>query len=435
MGLSENRDRRSYWATSYIFHLRPRKVFSSQLKFTFTWGLGGMAAVLIVLLFGSGLLLKLSYKPFIDTAYESILTIRNELPFGQLIRNVHHWSGNFLIIVVFLHFLRVYFTGAYTEPRRLNWIIGFMLFVSVLISNFTGYLLPWDQLAFWAVTICTRMLEYVPIAGSGLQYFICGGNEVGPKTLANFYAIHTAVLPMILVLLLPFHFWRIRKAGGLVVPRLQNKQPEAEDRRIPAIPNLIVRELAVTMVLIAVVLGVSIFFNAPLQDKANPGLSPNPIKAPWYFAGLQELLLHFHPLFSIFIIPLVVSLGLASIPFIPYPKDSSGVWFISSKGRRSGLFAIAMAVLLTPAFIVVSEFMEPGVWLNWMPLWISSGILPLSILVGFLVLFYFIIKKRVGSDRKEEIQSVFIFLLSAFIILTVTGVWFRGAGMVLIHPW
>ena len=133
---------------SFILHFRLRSVQERTLRFTLTWGLGGMAVVLVCLLFSTGLMLKLVYHPVPNRAYESIIHLQNNLLFGQLIRNIHHWSGNILLIIVFLHLLRVFFTGAFHPPRQFNWIIGLVMFLAVLTSNITGYLLPWDQLAF-----------------------------------------------------------------------------------------------------------------------------------------------------------------------------------------------------------------------------------------------------------------------------------------------
>jgi len=178
-----------------------------------------MAVVLVMLLLITGILLKLVYEPFPGTAYDSIILIQNDVWFGQLVRNIHHWSANILVIVVLPHMLRVFFTGAFHHPRQFNWIIGLFLFFFVLISNFTGYLLPWDQLAFWAITISTSMVEYIPGVGSWLQKAIRGGSEIGPESLKIFFTFHTTILPACLVILMPFHFWRVRNAGGVVMPR------------------------------------------------------------------------------------------------------------------------------------------------------------------------------------------------------------------------
>lgn len=252
--------RTNKFLNSLLLHFRPRTVDDRTLRFTLTWGLGGMAAVLIFLLFCTGILLKFVYEPSPARAYESILYLQNNILFGQLIRNIHHWSGNILLLVVFLHFLRVFFTGAFTAPRQFNWIIGLALLGSVLLSAFTGYLLPWDQLGFWAVTICTTMLEYVPIIGKWLQESIQGGPEMGPAILTNFYAIHTAVMPVVLVFLLGFHFWRVRKAKGLVILRSPDEAPDTRGETVSSIPNLLVREIAVGLALLAFMLVFAMLF-------------------------------------------------------------------------------------------------------------------------------------------------------------------------------
>ena len=211
---------------SLVFHFRPRMVNRKTLDFTLTFGLGGMALTLILLLFFTGLLLKFHYLPFPDKAYESVIYIKNNVLFGSLVRNIHYWCANILIIVAFLHLLRVFFTSAFHSPRQFNWVIGLGLFVIILLFNFTGYLLPWDQLSFWAITICTGMMEYIPWAGKWMQTTIRGGAEVGSYTLTVFYATHTALLPIVLILIIPFHFWRVRKAGGVVDPSPSSEASE-----------------------------------------------------------------------------------------------------------------------------------------------------------------------------------------------------------------
>jgi quinol-cytochrome oxidoreductase complex cytochrome b subunit len=431
----KNKDRHRIFFNSLILHFRPRNVPQRTLRFALTWGLGGMAVVLVGMLFSSGLMLKFVYQPVPDRAYASIVYLQQNIFFGQLIRNVHHWSANTLLIVVFLHFLRVFFTGAFHPPRQFNWILGLAMFLAVLTSNITGYLLPWDQLAFWAITVCTGMLEYLPGIGSWLQNLVRGGSEIGPATLSIFFAIHTAVMPAGLLILMPFHFWRVRKAGGLVVPRTPAENPSNRGDSVPTIPNLILREIVVALVLIAVIMFVSAVFNAPLGAEANPGLSPNPTKAPWYFAGVQELLLHVHPLFAVFIIPLLMIIVLFSIPYINYQTDTAGVWFTSLKGRTMAVWSALGAVIVTPLGIVLDEFViDFSAWLPDIPGEISDGLIPFALVITAALLFYKVIKTKFSSNNNEALQSVFVLLVVAFIILTITGIWFRGQGMALIWP-
>ncbi len=421
---------------SLVLHFRPRTVPERTLKLSLTWGLGGMAVVLVALLFTTGFMMKLVYQPVPDRAYNSILYLQDAILFGQLIRNLHHWSGNALLLVVFLHMLRVFFTGAFHAPRQFNWVIGLLMFLLVLGSNFSGYLLPWDQLAYWAITICTGMLAYVPGIGTGLQQVVRGGVDIGPATLSNFYAIHTAVIPACLLILMPFHFWRVRKSGGLVVPRSPRENPEDRGPSVAAIPNLIVRELAVAAVLIAVLMLLSVAFNAPLAAKANPGLSPNPTKAPWYFAGIQELLLHFHPLFAVMVIPIIILVTLLLLPYLRFDADSAGVWFCSERGRQMALVAALVALIVTPLGILANEYLvDFAAWLPSLPAVISNGLLPAVLTLATIIGFYGLIKKKFQAANNEAIQAVFILLLVAFVILTLTCIWFRGSGMALVFPW
>jgi len=432
-----NADRQRYRRlfNSLLLHFRPKTVPRRTLKFTLTWGLGGMAVVLVGMLFVTGLMLKFAYQPVPDQAYASIVNLQNTVLFGRLIRNIHHWSGNALLLVVFLHFLRVFFTGAFQPPRQFNWVLGLVMFLLVLGSNFTGYLLPWDQLAFWAITICTGMLEYIPGIGVGLKKMISGGNEIGPATLSNFFAVHTAVIPACLLILMPFHFWRVRKSKGLVIPRSPQQDPADKGESVATIPNLIIRELAVAAVLIALIMVVSVLFNAPLEAKANPGLSPNPTKAPWYFAGLQELLLHFHPLFAVLLIPVVTIVALFFLPYIRYDADTAGVWFASLRGRRAAIVAVVVGLIITPPAIIADEFIiDVAAWMPGVPAVISNGLLPAALALAGIIGFYGLMKRYYAANNNEAIQAVFVLLLMAFIILTITCIWFRGSGMALMWP-
>jgi len=426
----EQKDQRKYFR-NLLLHFRPSTVPERTLRLTLTWGLGGMAVVLVFLLFGTGLLLKFVYEPFPDRAYDSILYLESQVPFGQLLRNLHRWSGNGLLLLTFLHFLRVFYTGAFDAPRRFNWVIGMGLFAAAIFSNFTGYLLPWDQIAYWAITISTSMLDYIPVVGTGIREFVLGGTEPGPATILTFYAIHTAILPALLLFILPFHFWRIRKAGGLVVPRLPEESRDARGPDVDAMPHLIVREVTAALVLIAVVLLISMFYNAPLAEQANPGLSPNPTKAPWYFMGVQEMLMHFHPVFSLLVLPSLILLGLLSLPWLNDPAESAGVWFRSRKGRLTALIAMLVAVAATVACVLLDEFYFASVRTGPSGV-VGNGLLPFAMIIGLSGGFYALMKKAFNATHGEAVQALFTLLVTAFVVLTVIGTWFRGTGMQLV---
>ncbi|MBP1668405.1 MAG: hypothetical protein H6Q21_771 [Bacteroidetes bacterium] len=414
-----------------ILHLHPRKVKLQTLRFTLTFGLGGMAALLVVIQVFTGLLLKFHYEPSPENAYDSILTIRDGLLFGKMVRNIHHWSAILLLWITFLHMLRVFFTGAYRKPRHATWIFGMVLLVLVVLSNFTGYLLPWDQLSYWAVTISTSLLEYIPLIGHGIKASLLGGQEVGSATLTNFFNLHTGIIPLSMIVLMGYHFWRIRKAGGVIVAEKDKESPLVDTQ-----PHLVARELVVALVLLAVLLLTSSLFDAPLRERANPAYSPNPAKAPWYFMGLQELLIHFHPFFTVVVIPLAILLGGFWLPYIRLNDSNYGIWFLTGKGKKSALYSLVAALVATPVFILASEFLpDPEKLIPVIPSIITMGIIPFTLVAGSVYFFLKILHKKLTLNRSETIQSLLIVLVCSYVVLTLTGIFFRGEGMNLMWPW
>lgn len=425
---ASDRERKSIVFNNFILHFRPVTLPRATLRYTHTFGLGGMSLVLFSLLVGTGVLLMFAYEPSPERAHASIQTIENSQLLGGFVRGVHHWSANLLIVVMLLHLLRVYFTGGYLGSRQFNWVIGLLLLLGVLISNLTGYLLPWDQLAYWATIIVTGMVAYVPAIGGALQRVALGGTDVTASTLIIFYTIHTTVMPVLLVALMVWHFWRVRRARGVVVPRGPEQQPERAPERTLVLPHLFVRELAVGLCLAAVVAMLAVFAGAPLGDAANSGMSPNPAKAPWYFVGFQELLLHFHPLFAVFVIPLMAAVALVLLPYIRYDTDFAGVFMVSRRGRRMvGVAAIA-AVVLTPLWIIFDEYvLNPSGGTSLL----MGGLLPCLAVTAAIAGAYVALRRSMRATRGEAVQACFIFVLTAFLVLTVVGVWFRGPGMAL----
>ncbi|MFY9943246.1 MAG: cytochrome b N-terminal domain-containing protein, partial [Desulfobacterales bacterium] len=369
------------------------------MRFTLTWGLGGMSAVLVMLQLFSGTLLKFAYGPVPTQAYESLVRLQDGYLFGRLVRNMHFWSANLLVVVVCLHGLRVFFSGGFHPPRRLNWVVGLSLFILLLLSNLTGYLLPWNQLAYWATTISVGVLEYIPLVGSRLQQIVLGGPQIGPATLRNFFALHTAVFPALIVMLMAFHFWRVRKAGGLVIPRAPAEEPEEKPAMVPTHPDLLLREAAMALAVIAGVLVLSLIFDAPMGQPANPGLSPNPTKAPWYFAGIQELLVHFHPSFALLITAALV-FGLFCLPYLDYAEAPAGVWFASATGRRTALIAAAAAAVATLLVVALDEYaLDTSTMLPNLPQAVSLGLLPTVLLAAALAGLYAVMVKKFEATR------------------------------------
>ena len=222
---------------NFFLHLYPVKVPRRVLSWRPTFRLGFIATVLFVVLFVSGTYLMFFYRPSAPDAYFDMHEIHTSVAFGQFVRNIHRWSAHLMVAVVFLHMLRVFYSGAYRAPRQFNWMIGVVLLLATLGLSFTGYLLPWDQLAFWAITVGTNVASYVPLLGDRARQILLGGPDVGGDALLRFYVLHIYVLPAIVVLLLAVHIWRVRKDGFAVADR-----EEAEQAAEPEAPPVEVTE-------------------------------------------------------------------------------------------------------------------------------------------------------------------------------------------------
>jgi len=266
---------------------------------------------------------------------------------------------------------RVFFTGAFKDgntvgsKRSMNWIMGVVLLVLTLLMSFTGYLLPWDQLAFWAITVGTNIAGAIPVFGEKVKEFLLGGTIIGQNTLIRFYVLHVFFLPAILFGLAIYHMWRIRKDGGLAIveqvrEEVKEQEPQLpkktktysilgikqgvtaqvsdptvlhEDNSLPSSPHLTMRILNITLITVMVTMVLSIFISAPLEAPANPEVTPNPAKAPWYFLGLQEMVAYSAFVGGI-LIPLLAVLGLAAVPFADTEQKNLGIWFTDSAGKK-----------------------------------------------------------------------------------------------------
>jgi len=201
-----------------FLHLHPVRVKRHAIRYTYTFCLGGVSFFLFLVLTVTGLYLMFFYIPSVDRAYQDIIAIENSVAFGSLVRNMHRWGAHLMVLTVFLHMMRVFYHGAYKPPREWNWAVGtFLLFCTIWLS-FTGYLLPWDQIAFWAVNVGNAMAAYAPAVPTESAFIIFGGIEIGEGTLIRFYVYHVIAFPLITAIFLVIHFWRIRKDGGISGP-------------------------------------------------------------------------------------------------------------------------------------------------------------------------------------------------------------------------
>jgi quinol-cytochrome oxidoreductase complex cytochrome b subunit len=386
---STDLERSSTSFTNFFLHIHPVKVNKNTLRPAYTLGLGLMATFLFVILVVTGVLLMFYYVPSTTQAYDRMLDLRGTVAFGIFLRNMHRWSAHGMVAIVFLHMCRVFFTGAYKKPREFNWVLGVFLLLVTLFLSFTGYLLPWDQLAFWAITVGTSIAGYAPIVGQQIKFVLLGDTTVGQEALLRFYVLHVAVLPAVLVLLMAIHFWRIRKDGGLSRPeKVAAPAPDAgvvklkkiyglqgfvrgpftklgnvPDDSVYSWPNLLMAEIFVFVLTISVILVVSLLFNAPLEQPVNVMHPPNPAKAPWYFLGLQEMV-SYSAFWGGIGIPGMMAALLLLVPYIDRSTHGVGKWFAKERLLANTIFLTL--VILNVIFIVIGTFFRGP---NWSLVW------------------------------------------------------------------
>ena len=218
-GYSDSPRNRSYVVmNNVLYHLHPVKVKRHAVKLSYTLCLGGLSFFLFILLTITGIFLMFYYTPAVPDAYVDTQALSTNVAFGQLVRNLHRWGAHLMVITVFLHMTRVFYHGAYKPPREFNWVVGVILLFLTLFLSFTGYLLPWDQLALWAVTVGSNMGGYTPVFGDQVSFVLLGGIQVGAPTLLRFYVLHVLAFPFLIVIFMAVHFWRVRKDGGISGP-------------------------------------------------------------------------------------------------------------------------------------------------------------------------------------------------------------------------
>jgi len=465
-----DRSRSSFVFGNLFLHLHSVRVHRWTLRWATTFGLGIIAASAFLLTLITGILLMFYYKPYPEVAYQSIKDIHFVVPTGQFMRNIHRWAAQVMVISVLAHMARVFYTGAYRSPREFNWVVGMMLLVFTLGLSFTGYLLPWDQLAYWAITIGANIAqsprEVTDALGltqyfdpGGLQRFLLLGSEdIGEEALIRFYLLHVMILPLALVLFMGVHFWRIRKDGGLARPadadeRLGASDQEtypvfseapqktyqlaavvrgtspavgsAPERTLPALPHLFYGEAAAFMLTVLVCLGLSLLWDAPLKEAANPMVPENPAKAPWYFLGLQELVSY-----SAFMggigIPSIVIIGLLLIPYLDREREETGLWFGGPGGLgvvwRSAAFGL-FAVLALETFAINFGWIRE--WWPSAPQILITAVNPGTVLTFVYAAFSVVLVRRYHSTRAGAL-GLFTCFLCGFLVLTIVGVHFRG---------
>jgi quinol-cytochrome oxidoreductase complex cytochrome b subunit len=434
-GMPENyrRERIRRVTQNFFLHIHATRVHPHSLKPTYTFGLGIILGFLFVVMLVTGVLLMLHYTPSVESAYNSVKDIVHVVPGGRIIRNMHRLASNAMVIVVFLHLLRVFYTGSYLGERSLNWVIGVVMFVVVLLMSFSGYLLPWDQLSFWAVTIGSNIaasareltdllgITAVVDVGGFLQRLLIGGDTVGQAALTRFFMLHVIFLPVTLMVLTAVHFWRIRKDGGLSRPA--NEVTEKSEK-LYSWPVVMWVELAILVATVALLLLFSFFVEAPLLERANPALPENPAKSPWYFLGIQELV-SYSAFAGGLLVPILFLWFMFSIPYKDREERYVGLWFSGKEGLNITLFSAALAfVAVLLQVIILVKFGWLRDWLPGISQWFVMLFNPATISAAIFVAYSIVIRRRTGSTRMAAI-ALFTAAIVALIIFTVIGIWFR----------
>jgi cytochrome b-561 len=388
--------------SNFLLHWFPAKSLGASLEFRYSLWLGTISGALFLALVVSGLPLLFLHVPSVERAYASVKDIEYVVSYGWWIRSVHRIAAHLMVAAVFLHMVRVFVTGAFKntglpgQRREWNWVLGVALLVLTLLLSFTGYLLPWDQLAYWAVTVGTNMASAIPIVGEQVRELLLGGRTIDQPTLTRFHVLHVIVLPGVLTAVLAYHMWRIRKDGGLAVadraallpapasdvpsatktysllgvargsgPSVRATTLERPEALVSSVPDLTRRAALVVLATLLAVAVLAAFLPSPLEAPANPLVTPNPAKAPWYFLWLQELVTSTTVRIGSFtvngalvggiLLPGLLVTLLAAWPWLDRsPPAATGTWFARSRRRQDTVFLIVVAVVLVLTFIGVA---------------------------------------------------------------------------------
>ena len=283
--------------------------------------LGSMSLFLFVSQVLTGMLLLFYYRPTVEEAFDSVKFITTVAHKGWLYRQVHAWGANLMIAVVFLHMLRTFITGSYKRPRELTWVLGVLLFIMTLIFGFTGYLLPWNQLAYWATTVGTEVAGAVPFVGEFVKTMLRGGTVVGGETLSRFFVCHVILLPWAFFFLILCHLFLVRYQGmSTMDPVGREKNPKKDEESIPFFPDHVLKEGIVWFFLMGVLVTLSVLAPFELGEKADPLQTPYAIKPEWYFLPMYHVLKYFPKLVGIFVVSLAPLLLLVW-PFLDRGKE------------------------------------------------------------------------------------------------------------------
>lgn len=286
----------------------------------------------------TGILLMIYYRPTTNTAFESVRFIMTKAHFGWLIRGLHAWGATLMILCVLVHMLRTFFMGAYKRPRELTWVIGVLIFGCIVTFGFTGYLLPWNQLSYWATTVGTEITGAIPLAGQYLKTLLRGGEGITGETLARFYVLHVVVLPWVLTMFIATHLFLMRAQGLATMERVGEERPIDKAHGIAFFPHHVLKEGVIFCGLIGVLVTLIVLWPVELGEKADPFVTPEGIKPEWYFLPTYQLLKYFPKTLGLFV-SLIPPVLVLLWPFLDRSRERH-------PGKRPVAVGIGVAALL-----------------------------------------------------------------------------------------
>jgi len=347
---------------AFLLHIKPTYYHESATRFNHTFRLGLLSTYLFLIETITGLLLMIWYAPAPERAYADMIGLLTNVPFGQFLRDLHRLGAEAMVAIVTLHMVRVYLTGSYKPPRQFTWFTGVVLLVVTLFLSFSGYLLPWDQLSLWAVTIGTSMAEAVPpaIVGETVNLLARGAPDIGANGLLRFYLLHVIFLPLVLILFFFVHYYKVVHFG-ISLPADEEEIGEDTASRIPAakrvyyLPDVAIDELSfLTVFTMITILLTVFFFQAPLEHIANPQSTPLHTVAPWYFYWLQGMLKIADKFIAGVAVPGILLVLLVAIPYLDKNPSRRGrdrrVAIVS--GIIAGMVMLILGWMGTPKYAV-----------------------------------------------------------------------------------
>ena len=346
--------------TSFLFHIRPRYYERGSTIFTHTFRLGFFTALFFFIELLTGLILMIYYTPSPDQAYNSILNLLSNVPYGKMLRDIHRLGAEAMVVFTSLHMLRTFLTGSYKKERSFTWLTGVALLGITLFLSFSGYLLPWDQLAYWAVTIGTSMAEAAPLFGQQVNLILRGAPDIAAGGLLRFYLIHVVLFPLLAILIISVHYYKVSREHGISLPakfeegEVPPEAKKAAKQRVDFIPDLFTHEIFLTAVGLFFVIAVTAFtsYKAPLEHIANPQVTPLDTKAPWYFWWLQGMLKLGDKTLMGIIIPTILVGLLVAIPYI----DRNPYRSLHKRPVAVGLGILFVLVLVVLSYMGLPEY-------------------------------------------------------------------------------